>query len=180
MEQKFIAISESEYNSFKHGEYERKIKELEDKIAELEQENIKIAKAKAVRIEISEAYSFNGHSTNITVYSDSNFENEILESIKNTELSHVVKLFTEKDDFVKIGETYYYKNKWCEKLKSELKYLASKVKDLQEKRDELESEVKILKRDLIDKDETDNLYSPITRDEHILKKIINKFGGKHE
>lgn len=34
-EQKFIAISESEYNSFKHGEYERKIKELEEKMKNL-------------------------------------------------------------------------------------------------------------------------------------------------
>lgn len=49
-EQKFIAISENEYNSFKHGEYERKIKELEGKIEKLKKVRIEFENEKQGKI----------------------------------------------------------------------------------------------------------------------------------
>lgn len=144
-EQRFIAISEEEYNSFKHGEYERKIKSLQEKIDQLEKGKIDIAKAKAVRIETTTDDWPSGKCTTIQVISNEKFEDDILESIRNTEFSHVFKtsLFDSKE-YVKIGDTCYYKNKWCEELKNELQRLSCQITELQKEKKELEDDVRML------------------------------------
>lgn len=174
METKFIAISENEYNSFKHDEYERKIKELEDKIATLEKEKEDIAKAKAVRLEFSNAGIYGKHQTTIAVYSDTNFENEILESIKNTEFKHIVNtapgvnlVFFEDADYIQVGDEFYYKNKWCDKLKNELFYLSSKIKALQKRKSDLESDIEILEHKIGKKD---------LNYDNMINRIIKNFG----
>ena len=144
-EQRFIAISEEEYNSFKHGEYERQIKSLEEKIEQLEKENIAIAKAKAVRLEITKEHGLATikDTTKIQVISNEKFEDEILESIRNTEFSHIVCQLG-YDAYVKIGDTCYYKNKWCEELKNELQRLSIHIERLQNEKKSLEEDVAIL------------------------------------
>lgn len=180
MEQKFIAVSEEEYNSFKHGEYERKIKELQEKIKELEKEKIEIAKAKAVKLEKSNFGDFNKAISTVEVYSDSDFENEILNDIKNTEFKHVVEggtigifgFFDKDKDYVQIGDNFYYQNEWCERIKENLRDLSSKVKDLEERRDKLAAQVEMLE----DKLELDDDGCHLDRKESFIKRIIDKFG----
>lgn len=158
MEDKFIAISEDEYNLFKHSKYKRKIQELEIKILELEKEKIEIAKAKAVRL--------SDHIDGIKLYSDSDFENEILNDIKNTEFRHVFTENTrmgrhfniESIDYIEINESKYYKNEYCEDLKIELSYLCREIKEKKEELSKIESQVKLLEsiRDKeVEKEETE-------------------------
>lgn len=180
MGQKFIAVSEEEYNSFKHGEYERKINDLQEKIEKLEKEKIEIAKAKAVRVEETNNLSWGISRTTVEVYSDSGFENQILNSLKNTKFEHIFRRETiglldysdKTDDYVQIGDTCYYKNEWCEKIKEKLTSLSSEVKSLEEKRDKLTAQVKMLEDELeIDKD-----GCHLDRNESFVKRIIDKFG----
>lgn len=174
-EKKFIAISEDEYNSFKHGEYEREIENLKEKIEELKKEKEEIAKAKGVILDI---IPYCG-ATKMKLISNENFENEILEAIKNTEFKHVVNDyifcnhmgFYKEKDYVQIGDTYYYKNEWCEKIKDNLSLLSRQVKSLEEKRDRLQIEVEILDRKI----DVDNDGCHLDRDSSILRRIIDKF-----
>lgn len=171
-EQKFIAISESEYNSFKHGEYERKIKELEGKIKKLESEKIEIAKAKAVRLETHYSLCFNHHSSTVALYSDEDFENEILNDIKNTEFNHLTNStfsigFDKDKDFIIVGDTKYYKNELCEEMKKEIRSLAYEIKSLEEKKDKLKFEVEILEEKSECKD-----------DGSLIKAIVKRFSNK--
>lgn len=171
-EQKFIAISESEYNSFKHGEYERKIKELEARINELESEKLKIAQAKAVRLETYSSFGCRSHTMITVLYSDEDFENEILNDIKNTELKHITKTdpcidFRKDRDYVVFGDTTYYKNEWCENLKQELVSLSYQVESLEEKRDRLKFEIDLLDEKVEHKD-----------DESFMKAVIKHFTKK--
>lgn len=171
-EQKFIAISESEYNSFKHGEYERKIKKLEEKIEKLEREKLEIAKAKAVRLETFSSFVCRSHSTITTMYSNDNFENEILNDIKNTELKHFVDTnfyidFKKDKDYVVVNGVNYYKNELCENMKQEIRSLSYEIKSLEEKRDKLKFEVEILEEKSECKD-----------DESLIKAIVKRFSKK--
>ena len=171
-EQKFIAISESEYNSLKHGEYERKIKELEGKIKKLEMEKIQIAKAKAIRFETRYIAMFNDTSSIVSLYSDEDFENEILNDIKNTEFKHLTDStfsigFDKDKDFIIVGDTKYYKNELCEEMKKEIRSLAYEIKSLEEKKDKLKFEVEILEEKSECKD-----------DESLIKAIVKRFSKK--
>lgn len=167
-EQKFIAISESEYNSFKHGEYDRKIKELEVKIEKLEREKIEIAKAKAIRFETHYVAGFNHRSSTVYLYSDEDFESEILNDIKNTEFKHLTDtVFTigfQKDkDCIVVNDTKYYKNELCEDMKKEIHHLAYEIKSLEEKRDKLKFEVEILEEKSECKDEKSLINAIVKR-----------------
>lgn len=171
-EQKFIAVSETEYNSYKHGEYERKIRELQETISKLEDDKLKIAKAKAVRLETFSSFGCRSHSTITILYSNDNFENEILNDIKNTELKHFVDTnfyidFKKDEDYVVVNGVNYYKNEWCEKMKQEISSLSYEIKSLEEKRDKLKFEVDVLN----DKKEYKN-------DESFIKAIVEHFTKK--
>lgn len=170
-EQKFIAISESEYNSFKHGEYERKIRELQDKISKLEEEKMEIAKAKAVRLETFSSFGCRFHTTITKLYSNYDFEDDILNDIKNTELKHFVDanlyIGFNKEDYVAVNGVNYYKNEWCEKLKQELSSLSYEIKSLEEKRDKLKFEIDILNNKLEYKDDKSFIKAVV---EHFTKK----------
>lgn len=176
-EKKFIAISEDEYNSFKHGEYEREIKRLKEQIQKLEKEKEEIAKGKGVILEITDSYSF-GRTKTVKLISNETFENEILEAIKNTEFKHVVKdrtiglfgNFNKENDYIQIGDTYYYQNEWCEKVKRKMTLLSCEVKRLEEKRDKLNVEVAMLDKKLgVDNEDA------FSRDSTIIRRIIDKF-----
>lgn len=180
MEQKFIAIREDEYNSFKHGEYEREIKKLKEEIEKLKKEKEDALMAKGTIVEITSSFCHYDTIKTLKILTDENFENGILDAIKNTEFEHIVNNptlilsdFDKEQDYIIVGETYYYKNKWCEKLKSEIQSLSYKVKSLEEKRDELKSEINLLENE----SEIKDLHNGrrLDRDETILKKIINKF-----
>lgn len=149
MVQKLIAISEDEYNSFKHDEYEQKIKMLEERIEELEVEKTKIANAKAVRLDTSIYMRAGGERvSSIALFSDNNFENEILNCIKDTEFRHIVGIrfpfFSKEADYIEVNDVCYYKNELCEKLKKDIELLISECADLENKRDELKVEIKKL------------------------------------
>lgn len=167
-EQRFIAISEDEYNSFKHGEYERQIKFLEEKIEQLEKEKIDIAKAKAVRLEIRKEHGLTTtkNTTKIQVISNEKFYDDILESIRNTEFSHIVSQFR-NDEYIRIGNSYYYKNKWCEELKNELQRLSIQIERLQDEKKSLEEDVAILQGALKNMDKR-----------NMIQLIIDQFSKK--
>lgn len=164
-EQKFIAISEDEYNSFKYGEYERKIKTLEQHIKDLEDEKIKIAEAKAIRLEITNDPSIFNVKRKIKVLSDEAFENEILESIRNTPFSHIVSDIGNFVDYVIVGDTTYYKNTWCEKLKNELAWLSSEIESLKKTKKDLQEKIDILKEGT----------KEIKNDNSFIDLIVNRF-----
>lgn len=145
MGNKFIAISEEEYNSFKHGEYIRKIGDLEEKIYKLEEEKLSIARSRAVVIEHSNL--FTSPSYKIKILSEDTFENEMLEYLRNKDILHGVKFALNGDgvEFVEIGDKIFYRNKYSLRLRDELSDLCLEISRKKKEVEELNSQISILK-----------------------------------
>lgn len=178
-DKKFIAISEDEYNSFKHGEYEREINNLKEEIEKLKKEKEEALMAKGTIVKISEGFCGTKEIKSFKIITDENFESEILNAIKNTIFAHAIEhyfpdwLSDEPSEYVLVGDTYYYKNKWYEKLKEEIENLSKEVKILENKRNSLQEEIDILNANPEINQLDDGCH--LDRDSTILKKIINKF-----